>query len=203
MSLNLTGLRVVADMDGETIYGVARVRYLSGHLNAGTYELERDGQPPILAPWDDCLPGPDWKDTPEERRFAGEEFYRPAFLDGTRRTYLSTGCGVIIPGDMDRLRNLIAKVTPGDNVNWYSYGANEFRGDLTVDSVDERGVTLSGPANAPKSYRWPDAEEFGPQYAHEFEITGTVLHVVRVPPKRTGKHQYRSLSLTFRRPAVY
>jgi hypothetical protein len=141
-------------------------------------------------------------DTPEEHRFAGTEFYRPAFLDETRRAYLTAGCGVIVPGDMDQLRNLIAKVEPGDSVNWYNYGANEFRGDLTVDSKDEREVALSGSANAPKSYRWPDAEEFGPQYAHEFEVAGTALHIVRVPPARTGKHPSRSLSLTFRRPRV-
>lgn len=198
---DLTGLRVTFDTGDGTAYGVARVRYHEGHAHAGRYEIERADGTSFLASLDTCRPGPNWEDTPEEGRFTGAEFFTPAFLDGTRRRFLSASPGVAVPGDMGALRELVEQVEPGWEVDWYSHGANEFRGRVTVESVDARGMRVKAPEGAPSGFTWPTAGvEFGPQYAWEFQVDGSALHIVSVPAKRTGKSPSRSLSLTFREP---
>lgn len=196
INYHVTGLRVTVDADGGTVYGVARVKYNAGHTNAGHYEVERADGPPLLVPAAECRTAPDWDETPEEGRFTGVELYRPHFLDDTGREYLSTGSGVIVPGDMKRLRRLTEWVEPDDLVRWVSHGSNEFRGDVEVSSVDAHGFGVRGPANAPQFCRWPVEGD-------EFEVDGLALHFVRVPPKRTGKSAQRSLSLTFWRRNRY
>lgn len=196
MNVNLTGLRVIVQTGGETFYGVARVRYMEGHRNAGTYEVERKEQPPVLVPWESCLPGPNWDDTPEEGRFLGSQFYRPQFLDGTRRAYLSGSPGVIVPGDMDRLRQWIDVAKPGYRVRWESHGCNEFVGTLAIEATDDRGLRLTGPPDAPKHCTWPAEGD-------EFEVNGNALHFWRTPPKRTGKHPGRIRSLTIQPTSSY
>ncbi len=210
MSRNLTGLRVLIHADGGLIYGVARVKYNRGHQHAGNYEIEtRDGTS-LLAPYDECAPGENWDVTPEEGRFAGSEFFLPSFIDDTRRAFLTADHGVMIPGNMQRLGELADKVRPGWQVQYYSHGCNEFRGSFTVgDPLAKRnGFALVKPkgankAPAPLAFTWPtDGIETGPQYAHEFDVTGDSLHIVRIPAARTGKHPSRSLSLTFSRLAA-
>ena len=192
----LTGLRVLVQKGGGLIYGVARVRYSDGHTHAGHYEIETADGASLLAPFDSCTVAANWDITPKEGRFTGSEIFWPAFLDGTRRAYLSTSPGVVVPGDMDRLRKLIERVKPGDSVNWVSHGCNEFQGAVTVASVDAKGFSLASLPKAPQSCDWPTEED-------EFEVEGNTLHFVRVPSRRTGKHPSRSLSLTFRRPRQY
>lgn len=198
---DLTGLRVAVETGDGLAYGVARVRYHDGHTHAGRYEIERADGTSFLAPLDACRPGPDWKDTPESGRFTGAEFFVPAFLDDTRRRFLSAGSGVAVPGDLGAARELIDRIEPGWEVDWYNHGANEFRGRVTVESVDARRMRVKAPKGAPSGCTWPTAGvEFGPQYAREFEVAGNALHFVSVPARRTGKHPRRSLSLTFHPP---
>lgn len=182
-------------------FGVSRVWYKAGHTHAGKCEVELIDGTSVLIPVEDVQVAPNWDETPEEGRFMGSEFFRPAFLDGTRRAYLSTGHGVIVPGDMDRLRTLIEQVQPGDRVKWYSHGSNEFRGDLKVESVNPKGFKVKAPVqNAPREFDWPTVgSEITAQYGYEFEVNGNALHIVRVPPARTGKAHSRSLTLAFKR----
>lgn len=200
---DMTGLRVKFWHGNGWDFGVARVKYNQGHRNAGRYEVERDGKDPVLVHYQDCETAPNWDDTPPEHRFTGAEFYLPSFIDNTRRAFLSASCGVMIPGDMDRMRELADKVRPNWRIQWFGRGANEFRGELIVGAPlsNGNGFRLHGGKGAPLSFTWPTGGiTTGPQYAHEFEVTGTGLHIVRVPPKRTGKSASRSLSMEFSRP---
>jgi len=194
---SLTGLRVKAEADGGLVYGVARVRYNDGHIHAGNYEVERRDGTSFLAPFDACTVGDNWDDTPENGRFVGAEIFRPAFLDSTRRKFLHSDHGVVVPGSMKQFRELADKVKPGWAVSWYSHGANEFRGDVRVASVEPWGLRISGPKGAPETCRWPDAGD-------EFDVIGGIrLDYIRVPPRRTGKSPSRSLSLAFHYPRPY
>lgn len=198
---NVTGLRVKFWHDNGWGWGVARVRYGQGHTNAGRYEVERNGKDPVLVPWLDCEPAPNWDDTPEEHRFTGSEFYLPTFADRTRRAFLTTDSGVIIPGDMDRLRVLMAKIKPGWRVRWTGQEANTFRGDVTVESVTDSMIHVKGGRGAPNACRLPIAGHgITAQYGREFDVTDSGLHFVLVPPRRTGKARRRSVSLEFSAP---
>lgn len=188
-----TGYRVRVATEGGERYGLARVRYANGHQNAGQYEVEFTDGPPLLVPFADVDRGPNADRIPRGVTFPEGELYRPRFLDGTRRAYLSTGPGVIVPGDMDQLRTMIERVQPGDRVEWRSHGSNEFWGIVTVASVDDKGIRVDGPKGAPPRCGWPVEGD-------EFEVNGrNALHFIRVPPARTGKARSRSLSLTFKR----
>lgn len=99
---NLTGLRVwvfTSCACCPTSYGIARVRYGDGHRHAGRYEVEFIDCPPSLVPFDDVFPAPNADKIPLGVGFPETENYEPRFLDGTRRAFLSTGPGVIVPGD--------------------------------------------------------------------------------------------------------
>lgn len=191
MSTELTGLRVKVGLSRRPTYGVARVRYNEGHTHAGKYEIEQADGTSFLAAFDLCVPGDHWGVTPEEGRFTGSEIFRPKFLDGTGREFLSRSPGVVVPGSMAQMWKLLDPVRKGWTVDWFSHGANEFRGTLTVTEREEAAFRLTGKLSF--HYVWP-------QVGEEFEVTGNALHEVRVPPKRTGKHPSRSLSLTFHRP---
>lgn len=190
MSDALTGLRVKVGLKTRPMYGVARVRYNEGHLHAGKYEIETADGASFLAAFDLCTPGDNWDVTPEEGRFTGSEIFRPNFLDGTGKKFLSRGPGVVVAGSMAELWKLLDPVRKGWTVDWFSHGANEFRGTLLVTEREEAAFRLAG-ARA-FHYTWP-------QVGEEFEIIGNTLHEVQVPPKRTGKSASRSLSLTFYR----
>ncbi len=185
---SLTGLRVKVGLANRPVYGVARVRYNEGHTHAGKYEIETAGSDSFLAPFDACRPGDNWDVTPEEGRFTGAEIFRPKFLDDTGRKFLSRSPGVIVPGNMAQMWKLFDPVRKGWTVDWYSHGANEFRGTLTVIDRGESEFTVES-GKTRFRYSWPGVGE-------EFEVDGNTLHEVRVPPKRTGKHPSRSLSLT-------
>jgi hypothetical protein len=191
VSSELTGLRVKVGLANRPVYGVARVRYNEGHTHAGKYEIETADGTSFLAPFDSCRTGDNWDVTPEEGRFTGAEIFRPNFLDGTGKEFLSRSPGVIVPGSMARMWKLLDPVRKGWTVEWFGRGANEFRGTLTVAEREEAAFRLAG--KYPFHYVWP-------QVGEEFEVDGNTLHEVRVPPKRTGKHPSRSLSLTFHRP---
>lgn len=184
-------------------FGVSRVWYKDGHTHAGNCEVELIDGTSVLVPVEDVRVAPNWGETPEEGRFTGAEFFEPAFLDGTRRAYLSTSQGVIVPGDMDRLRLLAEWVQAGDRVKWHSHGSNEFGGDLVVESVNAKGFKVKSAKPMkyiPGGFEWPTAgSEITVQYGYEFEVNGNALHIVRIPPKRTGKTPGRSLSLSFKR----
>jgi hypothetical protein len=205
VNLNLTGLRIVVDTDAETVYGVARVRYLDGHQWAGTYEIERADGTSFLAPWEDCTPGPNWDVTPEEGRFTGAEFFRPNFLAGcTNRDFRLFGRshGTVLPSDMATVRELAATVETGQSVNWFGHGANEFRDDLVITRKDDTGISMTDrKGRVTKRCDWPvtGEPEIGPQYAHEFLVDGNKLRFLRVSPKRYGKGVDDSLTLTFGR----
>lgn len=197
----LTGLRVQFPSHGATGYGVARVRYETGHMHAGHYEVQRADGTALLVPWANCEPAPNWDVAPMESQFAGTELYIPQYRDTTGRQFMSTGSGVLVPGDGARLKTLVGSVREGDTVGWYSHGCNEFRGELTVARVDADGMAVTGHPKAPVYAAWPDRRE-------EFEITdgllrsgGTTLRIYRVPERRTGKHRESALDLTFRFPA--
>ncbi|MCP9209564.1 hypothetical protein [Streptomyces cucumeris] len=189
---SLTGLRVMVQREGGLIYGVARVRYNEGHTYAGNYEIETADGASLLAPFGDCMPGKNWDVTPREERFTGAEIFYPCFLDGSGRDFLARSPGVVVPGDMTQMRKLFDPVRKGWTVGWYSHGANEFRGTLTVVERRETAFVVTDGKNT-RTYEWPTARE-------EFEVCGSTLHEVRVPPRRTGKHPSRSLSITVHRP---
>lgn len=199
----LTGLRVVAATPDGPASGVARVRYDHGHQHAGHYEVERADGTSFLAPVDTCTPGPNWDETPEEGRFTGAEFFLPAFLDGTRRRFLSAGPGVVVPGDMEQLRELADRIEPGWTVRWVSHNANEFRGTVEIDAVDDKGFSITGPKDGPRRYDWPKVVEYGPQFAQEFDAGGDKLVIVRVHRRRTGKAASVSRELTFQPGSIY
>lgn len=205
MNVNLTGLRVVVDTDAETVFGVARVRYLDGHQWAGTYEIERADGTSFLAPWEDCVPGPNWDVTPEEGRFTGAEFFRPNFLAGcTNRDFRLFGRshGTVVPSDMATLRELAATVEVGQAVNWFGHGANEFRDDLVITRKDDTGISMTDrKGRITKRCNWPvtGEPEIGPQYAREFLVDGRKLRFLSVSPKRYGKGVDNSVTLTFGR----
>lgn len=201
----LLGLRVVAKAEVGEDWGVARVRYSIPHQHGMKYEIERSDGSAFLADYADCRPAPNWNETPEEHQFIGSEWYKPKFLAGATRQHriFGTDHGVVVPSDMDALRALVARIEPGFRVQWYSHGCNEFRGGVTVESVDSKGLRVKSPTGAPTSCVWPTAPiEFGPQYAYEFQVEGDAFHSVRVPPRRTGKGPSRALSLTFSPPRV-
>jgi hypothetical protein len=188
---SLTGLRVLVEREGGLVYGVARVRYLHGHRYAETYEIETAEGDSFLAAWNECTPAANWDVTPREGRFTGAQIFTPRFLDGTGREFLERGHGVLIPGSMKDLWTLLDPVRKGWTVEWFSHGANEFRGTLTVSEREESAFRLTG--KVAFHYSWPTVGE-------EFEIQGNALHEVRVPHARLGKGLSRSLSLTFKRP---
>lgn len=184
----LTGLRVLVGKGGGLVYGVARVRYNEGHEHAGKYEIETAEGDSFLAGFGQCVPGKNWDVTPEEGRFTGAEIFRPKFLGMTGREFITRSPGVIVPGSMAQMWRLFDPVRKGWTVDWYSHGANEFRGTLTVTDRNESEFTVES-GKTRFRYTWP-------QVGEEFEVIGNTLHEVRVPPKRTGKHPSRSLSLT-------
>lgn len=197
----LTGLRVQFPAHGATGYGVARVRYETGHKHGGHYEVERPDGTALLVSWADAAPAPDWDASPKESQFGGSELYVPEFRDGPGRAFMSTGSGVLVPGDLSALNFLTGRIREGDTVNWYSHGCNEFRGDLTVCGINADRLTVTGDRKAPGGLTWPGRET-------EFEVTdgllrsgGTTLRFYRVPERRTGKHRESALDLTFRFPA--
>lgn len=203
INYHLTGLRVTVETEGGTVYGVARVRYTDWHTHVGHYEIERADGTSFLAPFAACEAAPNWDLTPAEGQFTGAEIFRPAFLDDTRHRFLSYGCGVLIPGDMDRLRGLVGSVRPGDAVKWESHGCNEFVGSFAIDTMEPGRVRVRDPkprpgvrAPAPGGFSWPVEGD-------DFDVNGDRLDFVRVPPKRTGKHRGKSLSLTFSRTVRY
>lgn len=186
-------------------FGVARIWYDLGHAYEGNCEAELIDGTSVLVPIKDVQVAPNWDETPEEGRFTGSEFFRPRFLEGLMshdRLFFQRSHGVVLPSDLEAVRKLVATVEPGQTVQWYSHGSNEFRGDVTVDSVDDKGMTLKGGSKSqPTGLMWPTSSEpeIGPQYAEEFIVEGRKLRFFRVSPKRYGQGPSESLTLMFKR----
>jgi hypothetical protein len=205
----LLGVRVIAETDDGSVHGVTRVRYDDGHVNSGMYEIEQANGTSFLASGSTLQPGPNlpsnmkWDTLPEDVRFCGAEFFRPAFLDGTGRQFLAASPGVLVPSDMEALRVFVSRIEPGFEVSWWGHDCNTFRGVATVESVDDKGVRMRAPEGCPPYCAWPTAGvEVGPQYGYEFQVQGDALHFMHVPPKRYGETPRPALSLTFKRPRV-
>lgn len=193
--------RIVAETDDGPVYGVARLRYDEGHAHAGQYEVERADGTSFLSPGEALRPGPNWDVTPEEGRFVGAEFFRPAFLDETRRRFLKTGPGVLVPGDMEALRALAERIEPGWQVHWFNSCPNTFRGLVTVGSVTGGSLVLEKPREPSWGFSWPTSGiEMGAQYGHEFEVQGNTFLRLDVGPRRYGKAVSIGLSLKFEPP---
>lgn len=154
----LTGLRVRVHVKGETVYGLARVRYRDGHEHAGHYEVERVSAPPILVPFGDAEPGPNADQIPPGVEFPDRRVaYRPLFAEpGVKETAARvSGANVIFPGNMEKLRELIALVRSGWTVHWTSREANEYRGQLRVAEVSASEVRMNPTKGSPSRYTWP------------------------------------------------
>jgi len=205
VSDKLNGLRIIVKRGPATVYGVARVRYNEGHPNAGQYEIERADGTSFLAPFADCRVALDWNLTPLHGRFTGVEFFQPKFLAGctVQDGHLFTRShGVTVPSDLTMLRDLVSGIEPGQSVDWYSHGCNEFRGRLVIDSVTPTGMTMKGGKGAhPTKCTWPVTGEpdIGPQYAHEFLVEDSRIRFLRVSPKRYGTGVADSVTITFNR----
>mgnify|MGYP001608701485 FL=1 len=185
-------------------FGVSRVWYKEGHPHAGNCEAELIDGTSVLVPIEDVQVAPNWDVTPEEGRFTGSEFFRPKFLAGAttqdRFRLFSHGNGVLIPGDLSLVRELAGTVEPGWTVKWYSHGCNEFRGDLTIVSADDKGVELKGEKGYyPKRFLWPTTGEpdIGPQIATEFSVGPGKLHFFHV--YRSSGGPSKALTLTFKK----
>lgn len=187
----LTGRRVRVHVKGETVYGLARVRYGDGHKHAGHYEVERVSAPPILVPFGNAEPGPKRDQIPPGVEFPDRRVaYRPLFAEpGIKETSARvSGVNVIFPGNMERLRELIALVQSGWIVHWTSHEANEFRGQLTVAEVSESEVRMNPAKGAPSRYAWPLEGD-------DFSIEGTAITTYKADHPYTGG---RASTLTLR-----
>ncbi|WP_340375891.1 hypothetical protein U5640_12490 [Streptomyces sp. SS7] len=191
----LTGLRVRVHVKGETVYGFARVRYSNDHKHAGHYEVERVSAPPILVPFGDAEPGPNADQIPPGVEFPDRRVaYRPLFAEpGVKETSARvSGANVIFPGNMERLRELIALVQSGWTVHWTSHEANEFRGQLSIAEVGVSEVRMNPTKGAPSLYTWPLEGD-------DFTIEGTAITKYKADHAYTGGRA-STLTLRFEAP---
>ncbi|MFE0472622.1 hypothetical protein ACFW2V_13505 [Streptomyces sp. NPDC058947] len=155
----LTGLRVRVTMKGETVYGLARVRFGEGHRYAGHYEVQRVGAASILAPFESVEPGPNADRIPPGVEFPDRrEPYRPAFAEpGVKQTRAEiSGANVIFPGDYALLRDLINEVKPGWSADWFSHGCNEFRGTRKIVGNDGKRIEFTPMKGVFSDSGWPE-----------------------------------------------
>ncbi|MFF8902520.1 hypothetical protein ACF082_34180 [Streptomyces lydicus] len=182
-------------MKGETVYGLARVRYSEGHKHAGHYEVERVSAPPVLVPFGDAEPGPNADQIPPGVEFPDRRVvYRPLFAEpGVKETSARvSGANVIFPGNMERLWELVALVQSGWTVHWTSHEDNEFRGQLSVAEVSGSEVRMNPTKGAPSRYTWPLEGD-------DFTIEGTAITKYKADHAYTGGRA-STLTLRFEAP---
>lgn len=120
--------------------------------------------------------------------------YRPLFSEpGVKETSARvSGANVIFPGNMERLRELIALVQSGWTVHWTSDEANEFRGQLSVAEVSASHVGMNPARGAPSRYTWPLEGD-------DFTIEGTAITEYKADHAYTGGRA-STLTLRFEAP---
>jgi hypothetical protein len=175
------GPRVTVQTENGVRYGLVRVRYENGHVNAGHCEVEFTDGDPALIPFEAITPGPNAIDTPTGVTFPDiRKAYRPLFLGDTRLRHVS-GVNLTIPGDMEALRELREKLRDGIHLHVTDHDYGNRSGERVITGINDAGMwstlTPRRKTAVESHLMWPE---------NDFIVDGNTLHIEKPYHAYTG-----------------